>query len=80
MTITKLIEKALHYIGSIINQSPTKDEMKRLKTPPLFKSTFPKKKLRTFDMKNQHDNRRDHKAKGSIQTDSQIFNKPRGTF
>jgi hypothetical protein len=84
MNITKLIdlifnpiEKALKCVGSIINQSPSKDEIKSLKTSPLFKSTYPHKSKSTFEKTSEHDHKRDHKAKGSVNTDSQIFNKPR---
>ncbi len=71
------VQKILKGLGAIINQCPGKDELNQLKQSPLFKSTYPKMGKKNSVQKNQPDHKKDHKPKGSVNTDSQIFNKPR---
>jgi len=75
--ITIPIEKVLNCIGSIINQSPGREELEKLKHSPLFNNPFLKKVKNIFEKKNEANHKRDHKAKGTFHADSQIFNKPR---
>ncbi len=84
MIITKLlglgaspVKKILNGLGAILNQCPGKEELNQLKQSPLFKTSYPKKKKETSVQKNQPNHKKDHKPKGSVNTDSQIFNKPR---
>jgi len=71
------LEKALKFIGSLVNQCPDKDELRKLRNSPMFNNPFKKNPNDNFDMKKELNHKRDHHAKGSISTDSRIFNRPR---
>lgn len=71
------LEKTLNCIGAILNQIPSKDELKKIKTSPIFKSTFPKTMKKIFNDQSVRALKKDHRPKGSAHSDTQIFNKPR---
>jgi hypothetical protein len=71
------VEKILTTVGALINQLPTKEEIKGLRHSPVFKNTYPQKNKKKFDLRNESAPYWDHRAKGSVNTDTRIFNKPR---
>lgn len=84
MNVSKLIdliflplEKTLNCIGKILNQMPSRAELKKIKVSPKFKSTFPTKMKKMFDVKNMRTKKKDSRPKGTEHSDTQIFNKPR---
>lgn len=75
--LLKPIEKTLGRIGSIINQSPSSEELNKIRQSPFFNNPFKQVNTKPFIDKNSHLKESQHKPKGAVNTDSQIFNKPR---
>jgi len=71
------LEKVLSCIGSVLNQCPTKDECKKLRTSPIFNNPFRKKPQNNFDLNKKSNYKQDYHAKGPKNSDARIFNKAR---
>ena len=76
--LLKKAEYVLRFVGRLVNQCPTKEEIKRLRHSPIFNNPFTKKNDSSFRPQNDLNHKRDHAPKGAFNTDARIFNKPRG--
>jgi hypothetical protein len=68
------LEKFLKCVGSVLNTCPSPDEIKKLKKSPINRSTYPKS---TQKIKAKPQIKKRIHPKGSTNTETKIFNKPR---
>ena len=75
--ISKTAEQILILVGSVLNQCPGKEELKKIRLSPVFRSKFPKMKSHfCHDPKKDEAETNSH-PKGGPHFETRTFNKSR---